>query len=338
MKILIYPKNVPEPQPTRISAWLITSIQPLADLAVILIWLGLAIILIYAPGLSAGSFRILFALPLVLVIPGYLLIATLYPRRDELDWAERAILSVGLSIALVPLIGLVLNFSPWGIRLDSLLAAVSIFTLVMVVAATFRRLALADEDRLRVPATAALSAVRAEMFSPDQSRFDRTLSILLVVSIVVAICTMVFVIAMPKEGEHYSGFYLLGLEGKATDYPVSFPLCSTQGLIVGVENHEYRTITYTIETYALNQTFDQTTNTSTIRQMTLLDRYRIEVPHNKTGERRVNFTVSDPNCNKIQFLLFNETVPGETVTGRERIESSDRDLNLWVRVGKAPSS
>jgi hypothetical protein len=34
----------------------------------------------------------------------------------------------------------------------------------------------------------------------------------------------------------------------------------------------------------------------------------------------------------VEFLLFDETVPGFNVTGSDRINASYRDLHLWVTV------
>ena len=65
----------------------------------------------------------------VLFVPGYVLIEALYPKADELDRLERFALDVGLSIAVVPLVGLVLNYTPWGIRLDPIFASLSILVL-----------------------------------------------------------------------------------------------------------------------------------------------------------------------------------------------------------------
>jgi uncharacterized membrane protein len=53
----------------------------------------------------------------VLFFPGYVFITALFPEKKELDNLERLALSLGLSIAIVPLIGLLLNYTPWGIRL-----------------------------------------------------------------------------------------------------------------------------------------------------------------------------------------------------------------------------
>ncbi|MGB3943467.1 MAG: DUF1616 domain-containing protein, partial [Methanothrix sp.] len=59
--------------------------------------------------------RVPVGLVMVLFLPGYALIAALFPRDDDLDGIERVALSFGLSIAVVPLIGLGLNYTPWGI-------------------------------------------------------------------------------------------------------------------------------------------------------------------------------------------------------------------------------
>jgi uncharacterized membrane protein len=48
-------------------------------------------------------------------------------------------LSIGLSLALVPLIGLVLNFTPWGIRFAPIVASLGTFTTVALLAAAMRK-------------------------------------------------------------------------------------------------------------------------------------------------------------------------------------------------------
>lgn len=84
-----------------------------SDLKVILLWLTGAIACIYVPVLNETPIRVLLALPLVLFIPGYSLIAALFPTDEDLDLIERIALSFGLSIAVVPLIGLGLNYRLW---------------------------------------------------------------------------------------------------------------------------------------------------------------------------------------------------------------------------------
>ncbi len=306
--------------------------RPPADLAAAVAWTALTLLSVYLPFVSETPLRIVFGLPLILFVPGYVLIAALFPRNDDLDWLERLALSFGLSIAVVPLIGLVLNYTPWGIRLDPMLAAISLFVIAMAAAAAARRITLPAGDRLTVPAGAVIAATRAELFAPGQSRLDRNLSILLVVAILAAVSTTIFVIAVPKEGEHFSEFYVLGANGKAADYPTLFAPNTSQWVTLGIGNHEYRDVAYTVETHAFNQTFDPVTNTSSIDRELLLDSYRVTVPNNQTDEHRVTFRVPNAGYNKVEFLLFNETVPAPSVTGQARVDASDRDLHLWVRI------
>ncbi len=287
---------------------------------------------VYVPVLNESPLRILFGVAMVLFIPGYALIAALFPARGDLDGIERVALSFGLSIAVVPLVGLALNYTPWGIRLDPILASLTVFTLAMTGAAWYRRLLLPTGDRFVVPAREMLASARQELYDPGAPRLDRALSVVLVLSIVAAIATTAYVIAVPKEGEHFTEFYILGPGGKAADYPTDVAAGSTRSLIIGVGNHEYREIPYTIEVLALNQTFDPATNTSTVHAALPLDRFVLTVPHNETRELPWEFSVPSADYNRIEFLLFNETVPGEGVTGQERINASYRDLHLWVRI------
>lgn len=65
----------------------------------------------------------------VLFLPGYVTVEALFPKFRELDGVERFALGIGLSLALVPLVGLLLNYTPWGIRLTPLVISLTILTL-----------------------------------------------------------------------------------------------------------------------------------------------------------------------------------------------------------------
>jgi len=76
----------------------------------------------------------------VLYLPGCALIELLYPKRTDLSQLERVALSIGLSLALVPLTGLVLNYTPWGIRLDPIVVSLSLLTVGLALGAAVRKL------------------------------------------------------------------------------------------------------------------------------------------------------------------------------------------------------
>ena len=59
--------------------------------------------------------------------------------------------------------GLVLNYTPWGIRLVPVVISICLFTMVMSVAAHLRRSALEQEVRFSVEFRQGLRAVRSEL-------------------------------------------------------------------------------------------------------------------------------------------------------------------------------
>jgi len=75
----------------------------------------------------------------VLYFPGYAFVEVLYPEKNGLSSLERLVLSIGLSLALTPLLGLVLNYTPWGIRLNPVLTGPSLLTLSLATAALARK-------------------------------------------------------------------------------------------------------------------------------------------------------------------------------------------------------
>lgn len=98
----------------------------------------LSVALIAATSGPAIYLRYAFGSLLVLFLPGYSLIELLYPKK-ELDELTRFALSIGLSLALVPLVGLVLNYTPFGIRLLPVALSLSGLTMVFLVLALRRK-------------------------------------------------------------------------------------------------------------------------------------------------------------------------------------------------------
>jgi len=81
----------------------------------------------------------------VLFVPGYVTVQALFPRVEDLDGIERLMLSIGLSLALVPLIGLLLSYTPWGIRLDPIVISLTVFTVGLALGALFWRFRILGE-------------------------------------------------------------------------------------------------------------------------------------------------------------------------------------------------
>jgi hypothetical protein len=81
----------------------------------------------------------------ILWLPGYAFIKALFPAQlpiktnsKDLDTIERIALSLGMSLALVPITGLLLNYTPWGIRLTPITLSLTALTLTFATAAIIR--------------------------------------------------------------------------------------------------------------------------------------------------------------------------------------------------------
>jgi len=275
-------------------------------------------IFVLAPGLSETALRNILGLPLVLFLPGYALIAALFPARSDLDGIERTALSFGLSIAVVPLIGLGLNYTPWGIRLLPVLISLSVFTIGMCLLAYFRRTRLPEAEAFEVSFTAIALSFKAEVLGKSESKLDKALTFFLILSILLSVATLGYVIVTPKDGEHFTEFYLLGSQGKADNYTTNYTLGESGTVIVGVVNHEYRPVNYTMEVRLENQSLPLPENLQ-----------KITLAHNETWEEPVTLTPpSGGQDMKLEFLLFNDTDKNMPY----------RDLHLWIDVNKTENS
>ena len=132
--------NLPHTTPTRIPI----------DLALVIALTLACILFVLTPWLNETPVRVLLGLLLVLFLPGYSLVAALFPRRGDLDGIERIALSFGLSIAVVPLIAPGLNYTQYGIRLVPVLLGLSLFTILLALIAYVRRAWVSEAERFVV--------------------------------------------------------------------------------------------------------------------------------------------------------------------------------------------
>lgn len=77
--------------------------------------------------------------------------------------------------------------------------------------------------------------------------WDRVLSGILVMAILGALGTLVYTITVPKVGEKFTEFYLLGLNGEARGYPTQLKVGEAAKVVVGIGNREHETVTYRVE-------------------------------------------------------------------------------------------
>ena len=126
------------------------------DLLVALAWTVAAGAVVLS-GYPSGVLRTLLTVPLIILLPGYALVAALFPDAHGTDTsgdtastgitgAERFGLAVVMSVVLVPMAGFVVNYTT-GLYLRPLLLAVGGVTGFLALVGILRRLALPAERR-----------------------------------------------------------------------------------------------------------------------------------------------------------------------------------------------
>jgi uncharacterized membrane protein len=328
--------RVPEEQPIPAPAPSVPGREIPADLVLIVVWLAAAVGAIYVVPQILLPLRVFLALPVILFIPGYCLLAALFTKKGDIDLLTRMVLSLGISLAIVPLIGLGLNFTPWAIRLDPIVVSLTVFSLATVIVAYYRRSIIPSEERFSIPFFGIAAAIYQGLWAKDGNTVDRILNIVLAISIVITVLIAIYVMTVPLEGEHFTEFFILGENRTADSYPATFLPGQNYPMYVGVVNHEYRDVHYTIETWMLSTEFDNMTNSSRILAMDPNNRLSLTLAHNESAIIPYNLSVQKSGYNRMEFLLFKETVYGSEFTGSDRINASYRELHLRL-TGNQPT-
>ena len=268
------------------------------DLLLLNIVTGLLVIVItFAP---ANALRLVLGLPFVLFLPGYTLIAALFPKKNQLDSIERVALSFIFSVVIVSLCGLILNYTLWGVRLYPILIALTFFIVATSLIAWYQRHRVVEVERFFVSLNLSLAPWRGKCF------VDKILSLILVLVILGSVGIISYVIAAPKVGERFTEFYILGPEGKAEGYPTEVMVGQEARVVAGIINHEHEDMSYLVEV-----TVDGIRNS---------ELGPVLLRHEEKWVKEISFTMAELVKNqKVEFVLYKEGKPY-------------RSLYLWVDV------
>jgi uncharacterized membrane protein len=253
--------------------------------------------------------RLLMGLFFVLFVPGYSLQAALFPWAGDLDGPERLALSFGLSIAIIPPIALVLDRLPWGIRLWPIVISLATFILACSAVAWVRRQRLPDEERFVLTVEVDVGGWWAA-----QDRTSRILYRILALALVTAAVSATAIVVLPKPGERFTEFYILGPEGLAENYPREAVVGQPITVTVGITNREGAPAEYRVEVVNGEHLVGQA---GTVR-----------LESGVTNEQPVTFIPTEVGDDvKVMFLLY-----------RDGGQEAYRSLRLWLKVKEAEAS
>lgn len=137
---------------------------------------------------------------------------------------------------------------------------------------------------------------------------NKKAAIFMVVAVAIVAVALGYVMNLRPEAARFTTFYVLGLEGKPTDYPTELLVGEEAEVVLTVANHEYRTTSYEI-----------------VIEIDGIKNARIgpiTIDHGEEWQQKVSFTPRE----------MGEEVPVEFLLYRQGHEDSYKSLRLWVDI------
>lgn len=282
----------------------------------------LYVAILYVPIMAAillvTDFGDVLGLLLVLLALGYLLVAALFPANTGLDWVERTALSVGVGVAVVPVLESLLNFSPTGGRFVPMLTTISTVTILVGLAAWRRRMRLPAANRL--DATLVLEVPRWR----EHGLLNRIVTVALAASIFIAAATLAYVVLTTHPAQTFTEFYILGPGGNASGYPTNLTQSEPGTVIIGIINHEAAMVAYAtrVDLVSIAIYFNPACgcNQPTEVNRTTLTWLNESVGDGNKWSYRYTFAINASGTWKLQFLLLKNGL------------LTNQELHLLIRI------
>lgn len=252
---------------------------------------------------GTGLLRTLVGGAFLLFAPGYAMTAFLFPQQDQLSLLERVTLSVGASLALVALLGIPLDRTPWGITLWTVLIEQAVLVLVLIPAAHYRRSRLPPEERADPLEAGRELARRAWTNRSAIGGGSRVVQVLLIVAVLASVGATAYTVATPLPSEQYTEFSVLGPDGTVDGLPENATAGAEVPLLVGIHNNEHETQTYGLQV---------TLNTTDGERVVQTD--SIQLAHGDRSQQQIQVQMPEESgLVRVQIRLFLGEAPGTPV-------------------------
>jgi len=300
-------------------------------------------------GVVDGPLRVLLAGPLLFVLPGYAVVAALFPgepparpsedggdgtvlaarlRRPGVEWVERGALAVGTSFVLLVVLALVLSLVGPSFAAAPLVTAVVAVTVAAGLVGGVRRARLPPTERATLPVRAWTRELRAVTVDAD-SGVDAALNVALAGALVVALAALAVGLAAPQTGETHTEAALATGSGEdltAGGYATDLTAGERATYTLTVENREGAPTDYVA--VAVLQRVRTDAGAATVLEQRELDRLSLSVAAGETAEREVSVTPETLGEDlRLRVLVYDGEPPANPSAA-----TATEHLALWVDV------
>ena len=287
--------------------------------------------------------RALVGIVFVLILPGYALVAALFPGRPSGSISrstpatayspgttERLGLSFAFSLALLPIIAVAHGLFGIPFETTTVVTSVSALVVALSVVGILRRFALSPTERYSPPSLLGYGA-RARNWLGAGTAVDTVLSLVLVAAVVLAVGSLAFGLTGPTQGESFTSVSLVTQTESgdyvASNYPTNFSAGETANLTLKVENHHETAGDYTA-VVELQRVRGNDSDSMEITERKRIKTLEAEVPANGTwtATHQVQPNMTGSNL-RLTYYVYRGDVPETPTT-----ESADGQVHLWVTV------
>jgi uncharacterized membrane protein len=299
------------------------------DIILLLLFASVTLLFLFIPLLSTSYIKAVLGIIFVSFLPGYSFISYLFPKNNSIKLSERLLLSFATSVAIVTLLGFILNYTPLGIHLEVMAIILYLFIVIFAILTLLKRRTIHIEHRRLLRLSGVFNYTdkgnnvqlfETEVFNPKfkptiiriigkvkmEDKMDKTLSIVLAILIILTITMTTYAIVKPKPVENFTEFYILGADGM-NNYTTTLNSGQSGNVTVVIVNHENVPTSY-LMVFNLNGT------KVSENSFTLQNGEQQEIP--------ISFTAGNPGQSKVEFLLFKQP----------DLQNAYLSLHYWISI------
>lgn len=257
------------------------------------------VVLLAYPGTTAA---LVFGIPYLFFVPGFALVRLVFWKNTSLE--AKFVLSMGLSILVVILLGLILVLTPIGLNSDTTRSSMILFSLGAVALEFFVWPADRGEEKA--------SEQRERKIKEEPFKFDKVVVAMLGTALVVSAISLGLIITAEYPSRTY---YAMTDEWGSANINTTYDVGANLTLRIEMHNGEDGPRTFMLYAYGANGTavFDE-------------QRFNHTMASGDTVNQTVTFSLDDPGVFRFVFLLYIQE------EGHEMYVYSENPVQLWIEV------
>lgn len=258
------------------------------------------VVLLTYPGTSAA---LVFGIPYLFFVPGFALVRLVFWKNTSME--AKFVLSMGLSIVIVILLGLLLVLTPIGLNSDTTRSSMILFSLGAVALEFFVWPADRKDEH-------AEPEERPQTVQEEPFKFDKVVVAMLGTALVVSAISLGLIITAEYPSTTY---YAMTDESGSANINTTYPLGTNLTLIIEMHNGEDGPRTFMLYAYGANDTaiFQE-------------QRFNYTLAAGDTVNQSVTFALDEPGVSRLVFRLFIQE------EGHDMYLYSENPVQLWIQV------